>query len=258
LTDTNPWDLGDYPAVARRLEPAAAQIATAAGSGRGRFAVDVAAGVGSVALQLADRGWRTAATDSSIRMVELGRRETAAAGQDTEWHVADLADQPFDDASQDLVASSFGLIFSADPGAAVDEIARILTPAGRLIMTAWTDDGYMAQMTETMADFLPTWPGGPQPLQWGSAEFVRDTLAPRFLDVEVERRTLPWSFPSAAACRQWLEQHSPAHVAAIAAAGEGATTMMDAVEQHAARFVDGSGRVSVEAEYLLVTAQRRP
>ena len=95
-------------------------------------------------------------------------------------------------------------------------------------------------------------------MRWGSASFLRELLGARFLDLEIERRTLPWAFPSAAAGREWLARVSPAHVAAITAAGGDAEAMMDAVEEHLAGFADASGRVVVEAEYLLVSARRIP
>ncbi|MFT4287374.1 class I SAM-dependent methyltransferase [Nocardioides sp.] len=255
---SNLWELGDYPALARRLEPAAAAIVAAAGPGRGRFALDVAAGTGSVALRLADSGWRTAATDAAPGMVRLGEAATGDAGHDVEWRVAELAEQPFEDASQDLVTSSFGLIFAPDPEAAMAEVARVLTPAGRLVLTAWTDDGYMAGMTAAMTAYLPDPGPGPRPGRWGSASFLRELLGPRFLDLEIERRALPWAFPTAAAGRHWLARVSPAHIAAIAAAGPEGEAMMDAVEEHLAGYADATGRVTAAAEYLLVSARRIP
>ncbi|MDP3891719.1 class I SAM-dependent methyltransferase [Nocardioides sp.] len=253
----HPWDRGSYPELAQRLAPAARAIAATAGPGDGRRALDVAAGTGSVAAALAAGGWDVVATDGAPGMVERGRTATAQAGHEVAWHVADLGDQPVADGSQDLVASSFGLIFAADVHVALDEVGRVLRPDGRLVLTAWTDDGYMAQMTEAMMRFLPArGPGGPRPQRWGSRSFLDEVLTPRFVGVEIVERTLPWSFESATAGRRWLERVSPAHVMAQAAAGEDAVAMMDAVEEHLAGFADDNGRVQVEAEYLLVRARR--
>ncbi|MGL5857034.1 MAG: class I SAM-dependent methyltransferase [Angustibacter sp.] len=251
------WDAGHYPALAQRLEPAAVSLAQIAGPGRGRFALDVAAGTGSVARRLAGAGWHTSATDLSPRMVELGRAASEAGGNAIAWQVAELADQPVEDASQDLVASSFGLIFAADPRLAVAEVARVLAPAGRLLFTAWAEDGYMAEMTRVMRPFVESRAGASGPLDWGSEPFLREVLALRFVDVEIGRRSLPWSFPSAREGREWLERVSPAHIAAMAAAGERAEAMMDAVQAHLDRFGTANG-VSVEAEYLVAEARRIP
>jgi SAM-dependent methyltransferase len=255
---TNPWDRGDYPALADRLAPAASTIAEAAGVGKGRSAIDVAAGTGSVARRLAAAGWSTTATDLAAAMVARGAQDASADDVRIRWEQADLADQPVPDASQHLVTSSFGMIFASEPGAAVAEAARVLAPDGRLLLTAWTEDGYMAQMGGVIQQHLPA-PAGPaeRPMAWGDRSAVAELLDPSFTDVEIETRSLPWEFPSAAWAREWLEQSSPAHIAAMAAAGD-AEAMMTAVEEHLAGYADSSGRVSVAAEYLLVRARVRP
>jgi len=215
------WGAGDYPAMARRLAPAAELIAAVAGNGRGRFALDIAAGTGSVALRLADAGWQVLATDGSPRMVELGRAETDLDVQDVRWERADLSAQPCGDSTQDVATSSFGLIFATDPRQVLTELARVLTPAGHLLFTTWTDDGYIAQMTEVMTEFMPApAASAPDPMSWGSASRLRQLLAERFLDVEISAHPLPWSFPSAKAGRAWLERASPAHIAAKSAVGD--------------------------------------
>lgn len=43
----------------------------------------------------------------------------------------------------------------------------------------------------------------------------------------------------------------------MAAAGERAQEMMDALEAHLATYAEESGRVSLQAEYLLVSARNR-
>lgn len=252
----NPWDLGDYPRLSARLEPAAVAVAARAGAGRGRFALDVAAGDGSVASALSQQAWHVYATDASDRMVELGRARTGGS-DGVAWRQADLAHQPFDDASMDVVVSSFGLIFGEDPAECVSEVARVLNPAGRLLFTAWVEDGYMAEMTRRMMAFFPDAPVT-GPMRWGSESFIAAQLAPHFLGVEVERLGLPWAFPSAREGRKHLESASPAHVAACAALGDRAEEMMDAVEAHLEEYVRADGSVEVEAEYWLVDAQRIP
>lgn len=252
----NLWDGGDYPELAVRLMPAAESIVDAAGPGRGRPAADLAAGTGSVALGLARAGWRVTATDWSARMVELGRASSTGAGRVVEWQQADLTDQPMEDSSQSLVTSSFGVIFAADPAAVVSETARILGAGGRLLATTWADDGYMAAMTQRMMAYVPGAPPS-APHAWGSPDWVRHLLAEHYDDIAVEPRTLPWSFPSARDGRCWLERVSPAHIAAMAAAGEQAEAMMDAVEEHLGGFVGDDGTVSVDAEYYLVSGRRK-
>lgn len=262
MSDVAPtmWDLGRYELLASHLHPAAAAIADAAGDGEGRTALDVAAGTGSVALELARRGWRVVATDSSARMVELGTARAREEGLEIEWRHADLADQPLADGGACLVTSSFGIIFGAEPAACVAEAARVLEPGGRLLVSAWPQDGYMAEMTAAMAPFL----GGQQPsgsepqgpMRWGSPALVERLVTPFLHEVRVTRRSLPWRFASPRVARAFLEDASPAHVAAMGAAGDRAGAMMDAVEAHLASLAGPDGRVDVAADYLLAEATR--
>jgi len=73
------WAMADYRRVAERLMPAAERLAATLGVGRGRQAIDVAAGTGNVAVCLQEQGWSVYATDVSARMVELGRARTGSA-----------------------------------------------------------------------------------------------------------------------------------------------------------------------------------
>ncbi|MDQ3628036.1 MAG: methyltransferase domain-containing protein [Actinomycetota bacterium] len=245
------WGLADYRGVADKLMPAARAIADLAGPGRDRSALDVAAGTGNVAVALRERGWEVAATDVSPRMVDLGRERT---GDEVGWRVAPAERLPVEDASCDLVASAFGLIFAADVDAAVGEVHRALRPGGRLVLTAWVVDDYMASMTDVMMAYLPT-PTGPTPMDWGARDVIHRRLS-AFGEVRVERRTLPWHFDSPAAGRAFYEASSPAHVGSMRYAGERAGELMDAVEEHLAERAEPSGQVRIAAGYLLVSATR--
>jgi SAM-dependent methyltransferase len=244
------WAMADYRRVAERLMPAAERLAATLGVGRGRQAIDVAAGTGNVAVCLQEQGWSVYATDVSARMVELGRARTGSA---VRWDVAAAEALPSPDESVNAVVSSFGLIFAVGVDEALQEIQRVLRPGGTLAFTAWTADGYMAAMTEVMLAHLPT-AVGPSPIAWGDPAIATVRLH-RFADVSVRRWSLPWHFDSPAAGRLFYEQGSPAHAAAMAALeGPQATAMMDSVERHLQTLADADGQVRIDAEYLLITA----
>jgi SAM-dependent methyltransferase len=73
---------------------------------------------------------------------ELAPRETvgvdvepaALAGQDRETHVADMRRLPFDDGSFASVLSVHSIEHVPDPGLALAEVARVLSPAGRAVL----------------------------------------------------------------------------------------------------------------------------
>lgn len=251
------WSLGDYSRLAARLAVAAGTIADTVGDGDGRPALDVAAGTGSLALALARRGWSVTATDITPALVARGRDRSAQGGFDIAWHEASLDQLPFLDRGFDLVGSSFGLIFAPDPATALAEAHRLLRPGGMLAFSAWTPSSYMAAMTRVMATFLPPGPQFDGPFRWGSPDTTTGWLeSAGFTDPTTTTHTLPWTFPSADDAAAFMFAHSPAHVAAVTAAGEQGHAMRGAVRHHLAGLAEPDGSIDIAAEYVITTAHR--
>jgi SAM-dependent methyltransferase len=244
------WGLADYTGLAGRLAPASARLADLLPTGSGRV-LDLAAGTGTLAAELAGQGAAVDAVDLSPRMVELGRARTA--GLDVTWHEGDAEQLTFPDRTFDAALSSFGMIFAPRPARVLAQIHRVLRPGGLLGLTAWTPEGFVGAMTRRMRDWAPAAHGLADPSDWGREPVLRTRLTEAgFTAVRVERTTLPWHFDSGPAMTRFLREHSPAHHAAAAALGERAGEMFAAVERLAAP--DG-GPVRVEAEYLVITAR---
>lgn len=248
-TTATMWGLADYSGLAQRLDPAAVALVDAAAPDAGDRVLDVAAGTGNVAMRAAARGARVTACDIAPRMVQLGRARTGPA---VEWIEADVEDLPLPDATVDVALSAFGVIFAPRPEVALSELRRVVAPDGRLGLTAWTVDSWIAERARIVREFVPPDPTAPDALSWGDAEVLDRRLSAEFTDVRIERRSLPWHFDSGAALIEFLAAHSPAHVAAKQAAGDRADEMVAAIEKHASP--DG-GPVRIEAEYLLALAQ---
>lgn len=245
------WGLADYTALAERLDPAAERLAACVAGGP---VLDLAAGTGNVAVRVVAAGHEVTAADLSPRMVELGRARTA--GTAVEWVEADAAALPFPDRAFGTVLSAFGMIFAPDPAAALAQVRRVLVPGGRLALTAWPADGWMARMTGAMRRFVPPAAGVADVLDWGRPEVVRGWLeAAGFVDVELTGATLPWHFDSPAAMSAFLREHSPTHAAAAARLGDAAPEMIAAVEATAGA---PDRTVRIEAEYLLITTRSTP
>jgi ubiquinone/menaquinone biosynthesis methyltransferase len=104
----------------------------------GERALDLACGTGDIALATANRGARTAGLDITHRMLQLGLRRAgsarASSGQAQVGFVCgDMASLPFPNQLFDLVTTGYGLRNVPDLDAAIDEIARVLKPGGRLL-----------------------------------------------------------------------------------------------------------------------------
>lgn len=104
------------------------------------------AGAGLLALAAAAR-WPDAAIvglDASSAMLSLARQRAAQRWPDRPerigWQAADATAMPLDDASVDLVLSSFMLQLVPDRRRVLGEIGRVLRPAGRLGLVTWLAD----------------------------------------------------------------------------------------------------------------------
>jgi len=99
--------------------------------------VDLGAGLGLLALELAPRVAQVVAVDISQRMLEQLELRAAAEGVENVLPLAaDLRKLPLEDSSVDLVVSSYAFHHLDDPGKelALAEARRVLVPGGRLVV----------------------------------------------------------------------------------------------------------------------------
>ena len=106
-------------------------VVTIAGPGPGA-ALDAGMGPGRLCAALAARGWTVSGVDASADMVDAARRRLPEAAE--RLAVARIESVPFPDGCFDLVTAS-GVLEYADAGRALAEIARVLRPGGRAIVT---------------------------------------------------------------------------------------------------------------------------
>lgn len=96
----------------------------------GQRILDVAAGTGTSSRPFADAGAFVVACDFSLGMLHVGQQR-----QPTVSFVAgDALALPYAADSFDAVTISFGLRNVADPGAALEEMLRVVRPGGRLVV----------------------------------------------------------------------------------------------------------------------------
>jgi SAM-dependent methyltransferase len=245
------WGMADYSGLARLLDPAAAALVDATAPGPADRVLDVAAGTGNVAVYAAARGATVTACDIAPRMVQLGRERT---GPGVTWIEADLEDLPLPEDTVDIALSTFGLIFARHTEVALAQLRRVLVPGGRLGITVWTADGYIAERARIIRDFVPPDPSYPDTLSWGDPTTLERRLATGFTDVRIERRSIPWHFDSAQEMTAFYAAHSAAYLDATRSAGDRADAMVAALEHHVAP--DG-GPVRIDSEYLLAQARTR-
>jgi SAM-dependent methyltransferase len=141
------------PAVFR---PYADDLASRVARHRPQDVLELAAGTGVLtrAMMASLPQARVTATDLNVAMVDVGSAQVPAAT----WRQADAMQLPFGDASFDLVACQFGVMFFPDRPAAYADVARALRPGGHFLFNCWgplaTHD-VEATVIATLAESFP-------------------------------------------------------------------------------------------------------
>jgi SAM-dependent methyltransferase len=124
-TSTFPWD-GIAEAVAElHLAP-------------GRTLVDLACGRGGYGLEIAARtGAWLIGVDFSAEAVRQAREQVRQLGAAADFRVGDLTGTGLDSGSADAVLCMDAIQFAPQQDDVFREIARILVPGGRVVLTSW-------------------------------------------------------------------------------------------------------------------------
>lgn len=253
------WGLGNYPEVAKILEPASEAVAEACGIGPGTRVLDVGAGTGNASMAAARRGAQVIATDLSPHLLEIGKRRSADEGLSIDWQLADAEELPFEDNSFDVVTSVFGAMFAPRASHTAGELLRVTKPGGMVGFTAWASDSYTGATLNLATKFAPPLPPGVDTAgEWGDEGVARERFESHGADVDVRSGEVVWDFESPEASRAFMEENTPPCVAAkMFLPPERFEEMMAAFGEVQAKFNRGNdGRVTIDARYLLVLARK--
>jgi SAM-dependent methyltransferase len=253
------WTAGDYPDIAQRIVTVGEYLAERAGAAAGIELLDVATGSGNVSIPAARLGASVTALDLTPKLLDAQRARAAAANVEIELVEGDAEELPFDDDSFDRVTSCFGVMFAPRQKLAAEELVRVARPGGRIVVAAWTPDGFIGRSFRTMATYMPTPPPElkPPPL-WGDEQHVRGLFEGTGVELIFERRAVSFATESAAALLAEDEQKlGPAVMAKAALEPQGRWEDLQrdmlAMYEDSNLAVDGTFRV--EAEYLVTVAE---
>ena len=153
----------------------------------GSKAVDVGCGWGDTAIELARKVGPSGAVlglDCCDAFLEKGRRDAAAAGlANLSFVAADVETYPFPP-EFDFAFSRFGMMFFANPVAALRNVRKALKPGATLMFITWRDiddNPFLGRPKQIVSRFLPP-PGenaqtcGPGPFSMANPDVVRGQL----------------------------------------------------------------------------------
>jgi SAM-dependent methyltransferase len=188
------WGQGRYERIAEQLFPAAEAVVEGAAISPGERVVDVGCGTGNAALLAAERGAKVTGIDPAQRLLDVAAAQAAERGLDARFEIGEAASIPLPDGSADVVLSVFGAIFAPDPKAAADEMVRVLSPAGRMLMAVWIPGGAVSQAVrlsrQTLAEIRGQEP--PTPFPWHERDALSGLFEPHGLSVSITEHSLPF------------------------------------------------------------------
>jgi SAM-dependent methyltransferase len=183
------WSSGHYELMAQQIAPVATAVVDVLAPAAGEIVVDLGCGTGNGALLAAGRGASVIGVDPASRLLGVARERASAAGLEIDFRDGDAASIPLDAGSVDAVMSVFGVIFARDAPAAAAEIARVLSPGGRLVMSAWLRDNALAAQSRLRSEVVATASGTPAgaPLfAWHDIDALAELFAPYGLEVSLQ------------------------------------------------------------------------
>lgn len=253
------WASGDFAVIGTTLQLVGELLAEAVDVRAGERVLDVAAGNGNATLAAARRFARVTSTDYVPALLEKGAARAAAEGLDVHFQVADAEELPFDDASFDVVLSTYGAMFTPDHTRPAREMLRVLRDGGRIGLANWTPEGFIGQLFKVVGAYLPPPAGLRSPALWGTEPHIVELFGPQAADIRCVRKHFNFRYASSAHWVQiFRDFYGPTHKAFAALdATKQVELERDIVALLERANVAGPSSLVVPGEYLEVVIVKR-
>lgn len=190
------WSSGDYAVVGSTLQIVGEELCEALDLRAGQRVLDVAAGNGNASLAAARRWCQVTSTDYVPTLLARGKARAAADGLAIAFQEADAEALPFADASFDVVASTYGVMFTPDQQRAAAEMLRVCRPGGKIGLANWTPQGFVGQMFKALGQYLPPPAGLRSPMLWGTRERLTELFEGGAMSIRAETRNFMFCYHS--------------------------------------------------------------
>ncbi len=253
------WASGNYAIVGCTLQIVGESLAEALDLRSGQQVLDVAAGNGNFTLAAARRWTDVVSTDYVGSLLERGRARAEADELNVTFKVADAEALPFADASFDVVASTYGVMFAPNQAQAAAELLRVCRSGGKIGLANWTPDSFIGQLFKVIGRYVPPPAGLQSPALWGTRSRLLELFGADAADIQATEKPFVFRYRSP---EHWLEIfrdfYGPTHKAfgALDDAGRQglATDLLDLIAAHNEA---SDGTMVVPSPYLEVVVTRR-
>ena len=195
------WGSGDYAVIGTTLQIVGESLCEAVDLRSNHRVLDVAAGNGNATLAAARRFAYVISTDYVSSLLERGRERAKAERLPIVFQEADAEALAFEDASFDVVLSTFGVMFTPNQELAASELMRVCRQGGKIGMANWTPASFIGQLFKTIGKFVPPAPGVKPPALWGSRAHLEMLFGPKAM-IAAESKNVVFRYKSP---RHWVE-----------------------------------------------------
>jgi SAM-dependent methyltransferase len=147
-------------------------------------------------LAAARRWCKVVSTDYVASLLERGRMRAEAEGLSLAFREADAEALPYEDASFDVVLSTFGVMFTPNQEQAAAEMLRVLQPGGKIGLANWTPDGFIGQLFKTLGRYVAPPAGAKSPALWGTPARLGELFGAGAASIKTEPRHFAFRYRS--------------------------------------------------------------
>ena len=251
------WSSGDYAVIGTTLQIVGEQLCEAIDLRSTDRVLDVAAGNGNATLAAARRFADVVSTDYVGALLARGQERAAADRLAVTFQEADAEALPFEDASFDVVMSTFGVMFTPNHEQAAHELRRVCRPGGKIGLANWTPEGFIGQLFKIIGKYIPPAPGTRPPSLWGTRAHIAALFGSDAI-VVAERRSFVFRYKSPA---HWVETFRTYYGPIVKAFAAIDAEAREALSADLYALLDkfnfsGDGTLVVPSEYLEVVVRK--
>jgi ubiquinone/menaquinone biosynthesis C-methylase UbiE len=195
------WSSGDYAVIGTTLQIVGEALCEAVDLRSNHRVLDVAAGNGNATLAAGRRFAYVISTDYVVSLLERGRERAKAERLPIVFQEADAEALAFEDASFDVVLSTFGVMFTPNQELAASELMRVCHKGGKIGMANWTPESFIGQLFKTIGKFVPPAPGIRSPALWGTRAHLEMLFGPNAI-VAAESKNFVFRYKSP---KHWVD-----------------------------------------------------